>query len=89
MPKVTRAQFFARAAALGIEIDEDRDVEGVAFMANAPAGYRFEASTAHCCALGGADPGERVDYGRMLADLELIPCTDPKCEYCNPDEDPD
>jgi hypothetical protein len=79
----TRRQFFARASALGIEIDEDRDPNGVLFMAHAPAGFKFEASTCHCCNLGGADRGETVDYDRMTRELELVPCTDEDCEYCN------
>lgn len=83
---VTRKEFFSRAAELDIEIDEERDAEGVLFMAHAPAGFRFDASTCHCCNLGGADIGERVDYGRMMRELELTPCTDADCEYCKQDE---
>lgn len=84
--RMTRKRFFARAEELGIEIDEDRDANGVLFMAHAPAGFYFDASTCHCCNLGGADRGKRVDYARMTRELVLVPCTNPDCEYCKEDD---
>lgn len=80
--RATKKQFLARAAELGIEIERDKDHEGVTYMAYAPTGFIFDGSTCHCANLGGADIGETVDYGRMLKELELLPCNDPNCESC-------
>ena len=86
--KVTRAQVFARAEALGVEIDVEVNRDGRHYHAYAPAGKIFSGPLARASARnsGLADPmvGETPDWAAMLSEIETVDCPYGRdCDCCS------
>ena len=88
--KITRAQVFAKAEALGVEISVEKDWNGRHFHAYAPTGKIFSGSLArasvHHSSLGDAMVGETPDWASMFSEIETEDCPyGIDCDCCRPD----
>ena len=71
------------AERVGIDLDEDRDHNGVDFRAWAPPGKIFLENGLHLIDLGEVPRGKRPNYHKMIIRLVLIQCPfGPDCKWC-------
>ena len=88
--KITRAQVFAKAEALGVEISVEKDWNGRHCHAYAPTGKIFAGSLArasvHHSGLGDAMVGETPDWASMFSEIETEDCPyGIDCDCCHPE----
>lgn len=82
----TRASLLARAAALGVAVEDD----GVSLNILCPAGLRLVGTGTHWLRIDNLPRGawtRPAMYAALLDDLALgvEPCADPDCDYCRED----